>query len=296
MNFEEFKREIADEMKQRLEHGEVKVQNIVKNNGVNLTALVIMSPNTNISPTIYLEPYFKEMHDKSFLQIADEIWNVYLRNRNFHEVDVSQFIDWKKAKDRITVKLINDAENQELLKNMPHEKYLDLAVVYYYLVDISGGGAGTILINNFHLELWGIEKEELHSVAVSNYKKLYRIERESMRNILISFLKDAMVEDDSFMDDMGMKMYVMTNHLKLYGATAMLFPEELKRIADEWGCDLYILPSSVHEVIVLPDLKEEVETLREMVCDVNKNQVDKVERLSNSVYHYIRESDLIELA
>ena len=76
----------------------------------------------------------------------------------------------------------------------------------------------------------------------------------------------------------------------------MLFPEELKKIADDWGCDLYILPSSVHEVIVLPDLKEEVETLREMVCDVNENQVDKVERLSNSVYHYIRESDLIQLA
>ena len=295
MNFEEFKRKIAVEMKQRIENGEVKIENIVKNNGVNLTGLVMIGQDTNLSPTIYLEPYFEEIQDKSFTQIAEDIWQNYLKNKNSYEVDISQFTEWSKAKDRITVKLINYADNQELLKTIPHEKYLDLAVVYYYLVDICGSGTGTILINNFHLELWGIEKEELHSVAVSNYKKLYRIEVESMQNLLETFLKDMSV-DDYVMDDSPVKMYVVTNHLKLYGAAAMLFPEELKKIADNWECDLSIIPSSVHEIIVVPDWQDDVKHMKNMVCEVNESVVDKVEQLSNNVYYYARESGIIQVS
>lgn len=296
MNFEEFKGKITVEMKQRIEKGEVKIENIVKNNGVNLTGLVMIGQDTNLSPTIYLEPYFEELQDKSFTQIAEDIWQNYLKNKNSHEVDVSQFTHWNRAKHRITVKLINYADNQELLKTIPHEKYLDLAVVYYYLVDISGGGAGTILINNFHLELWGIEKDELHSVAVSNYKKLYKIEVESIQDILTTFLKDFPVETDYAMDDSPVKMYVVTNQLKLYGAAVMFFTEELKKIADNWDCDLYIIPSSVQEIIVVPDWQDDVKHMKSMVCEVNESVVDKVEQLSNSVYYYARESGRIQIA
>lgn len=295
MNFEEFKEKIVAEMKQRVGNGEVKLEKIVKNNGVNLIGLVIISPNKKITPTIYLEAYFEKLQGMTFIQVADKIWQTYLDNKDTQEVDVSQFTKWSKAKDRVTVKLINYADNQELLKTIPHEKYLDLAVVYYYLADVFSGGVGTILINNYHLDLWGIGKEELHHVAVSNYKKLYRIEIKSMQDIVAEFLKDIQMEDEYMQDDTAAKMYVVTNHLKLFGATAMLFPEEFQRLADALESDLYILPSSVQEIITIPAFQEDEKCLRSMVGEVNENVVDKVEQLSNSVYRYIRESGRIQV-
>ena len=80
------------------------------------------------------------------------------------------------------------------------------------------------------------------------------------------------------------------------GAASMLFENELHELAENLGSDLYILPSSVHEVLAVSAASESPEELAEMVVQVNKEEVSLDERLSNQVYHYDRELRRVCLA
>lgn len=296
MNFEEFKTKIVIEMEQRAGEGEVIIQNTVKNNGVKLTGLIIISPNTNVSPTIYLEEYYADMPQKSFSQIADEIWQIYTGNRLMKEVNLTGFTEWNTAQERIVPKLISYEMNQELLKMVPYDSFLNLAVVFYYIVDVSGEGTATILINNYHLQMWGIRVDVIKERAYRNYHKFYLPIIKNMTDMIKEILGEVPDEMRFSMDSLEIPMYVVTNQLKFNGATIMLFPEELEKLADKWQCNLYIMPSSIHEIIVLPEFGGDSESLKSMVCEVNQTCVEREELLSNSVYFYSRESGTVQIA
>jgi len=89
---------------------------------------------------------------------------------------------------------------------------------------------------------------------------------------------------------------VVTNRLNQYGACAMLFPEALKGLADKWECDLYILPSSVHEILALPTLKGDADELTGIVKEVNASMVSPEEKLSDTVYRYYHKNGKVEIA
>lgn len=296
MKFDEFKEKVAKEMKQRLGEGEVILQNIMKNNDTRLTGLSILSPNTNLSPTIYLEKYYQDMQSKTFAQVVDEIWKVYSDNRPTKDVNVALFKRWDLAKARIVMKLVNYEYNRELLKTVPYDRFLDLAIVYYYVLDISEKGTATILIHNNHLDVWGISKEELKKTAYINYQGFYETSIRSMEDVVMELFGTTQEELGVAPDESPLSVYVVTNQLKLNGATVMLFPEKLQKISERLGSDLYILPSSIHEILVFPKQDNDIEELREMVREVNATCVDKLERLSDSVYCYSRMSGKIDIA
>ena len=92
-------------------------------------------------------------------------------------------------------------------------------------------------------------------------------------------------------------MYVLTSKDSIFGAISMFYPNGLKELAKELGSDLYILPSSIHDVIVLPAQEEiDADMLKDMVHRVNKDYVDVEELLSDSVYYYKKESDSLSIA
>lgn len=296
MKFDEFKEKVAKEMKQRLGEGEVILQNIMKNNDTRLTGLSILSPNTNLSPTIYLEKYYQDMQSKTFAQVVDEIWKVYSDNRPTKDVNVALFKRWDLAKARIVMKLVNYEYNRELLKTVPYDRFLDLAVIYYYVLDISDKGAATILIHNSHLDMWGVDKADLKRMAYINYEKFYEINTRNIEDVVLELIGTTREELGIESDDLPSSIYIVTNQLKLNGATAMLFPESLQHISDWLESDLYILPSSIHEILVCPKQGNDMKELKEMVKEINTTCVNKTEQLSDSVYYYSRKSGKVEIA
>ena len=91
-------------------------------------------------------------------------------------------------------------------------------------------------------------------------------------------------------------MYILTNRCKRFGAAEMLDKNTLRMIAGQVGDGFIVLPSSVHETIVLPPKDgSEYKTLAEMVRDINDTEVDADERLSYHVYVYSRDEEMLKI-
>ncbi len=272
---------------------EVKAQEVRKNNNVILHGINIMEKDSNISPVIYMESYHEAYEQGAELsETAEQIYQVYQREKLDDTFDVKWFREWENVKGQVAYKLINYVENVELLESIPHERFLDLVKVYYVSVDCEKLGKGTILIHNSHLDMWGISAEQLRLVAYENTPKLLPVEIGSMYEVMKSILGYEMEED--FRE---YPMYVATNRHKLFGAAVVCYPGAIKEFAEQLESDLFVLPSSTHEVIiVLPKEDGSADALKEMVCEVNSTMLRSEEILSDSVYFYSRDTDTLSIA
>ena len=127
----------------------LSIQEIPKNNHITLEGLTIQKKGHNISPTIYLNPYFaKFQNGMPMFFILEQIKNTYAMHHPGDQVDIRFFTDYENAKDRICMKLIHYEKNRELLKEVPHIRFHDLAVVFYYLFQLPTSEPATLLIYN----------------------------------------------------------------------------------------------------------------------------------------------------
>ena len=284
----------------------VSIQDVTKNNGVVFTGLTFTQKNVNISPTVYLEDFYEKYREGTAMEdIIKEIREIYEKSKLDQDIDMEFFTEYEKAKGRIVYKLIHYDKNRELLKNIPHREYLDLAIVYYYLVDMKEFANATILIHNKHLDYWKVDESELYRLATENTPKLLKMHFCGMMDVLKELTEeDFWLEDKEktengdnrvFMEAHSEKdvtgMYVLSNVSRLYGASAILYEDVLEYCYERLGGNFFILPSSVHEVILVPDEGQITrEKLSQMVREVNATQVDEQEQLSDFVYYYNAEN------
>ena len=283
MNFTSFKTIIRDEVANRIEDGcEVRLKEVTKNNGIILTGLTVICDDSNISPSIYLDSYY-DMYERGRMTIAQavsDILDVYHKNRIDKSIDMRYFLDYKQIRNKIIYKLINTEKNKELLEDIPHIKFHDLSIVFQFLITEEKFGNATILIHNAHLKVWGISVDELYADACRNTPVLNKYELKNMKDVIKEFVP---CEDE----DDEMPIYVLSNKSRLQGAACILYPDLLKNVSSTMNSSLYIIPSSVHEVLLLPmDKADGAESIKSMVREVNDTQVDVEEILSFSVYFY----------
>lgn len=213
--------------------------------------------------------------------------------------DLSQVMDFDKAKDHIICRLINAENNEQLLADKPHTEKDDFAVTYHVMLGCAESGSYTVPIHNKMLEAYGVSVEELHETAMENMDRLLPVRFTGMNEVLkemmlpdIMKLHDVDAEDakeiiSAMLPSDMEKMYCLTNSEKFHGAAAILNQEVLDGIAEQLGGDFYILPSSVHETLIIPkEAGIEYGELETMVREVNVTQVAPDERLSNHVYEY----------
>lgn len=311
MKIHTFIYEILQKMQEEMgENVKISLQDITKNNGVVLTGLTFVQKNVNISPTIYLEDFYEDYKEgKSMDNIMDEIKEIYYKSRMDQDINMNFFTEYEQAKERIVYKLINYDKNRELLKEIPHREYLDLAIVYYYLVDMKEFSNATILIHNKHMKAWEINEEELYLRAKENTSQLLGMNFCGMMEVLKELTgedfwcgnlneseehkeKSFLLESHAGRDETG--MYVLSNGSRLYGAATILYENVMEYCAERVGGSFFILPSSVHEVILVPDEGQVTrEKLRQMVREVNATQVEEQEQLSDFVYYYSAENGRI---
>lgn len=295
MNFQQFSDELVTQLTPMFPDGtQIHTQQIPKNNGVFLDALIIREPGTNISPTIYLEDYYALFLEGTALdEICHIICDVFLEVRLNHPVDPHFFTDFEQAKQHLIYQLVNYDKNAERLIEIPHIRYLDLAVIFCCMLRLENGETATILIKNEHLDLWKTDADTIKKQAFDNTPRLLPayiqpitdairdlIESNEALNRLLPILE---------VDTMP-PLYVLTNETQIGGAACMLYPSLLAEFSDSIGKDLYILPSSIHEVLLLPtDTRCADDDLRALVQSVNHEQLPLTQQLSDTVYYYSRE-------
>lgn len=289
MTYHQFTVELADNVKKLAGTGvEVEVCNNKKNNGIVRVGLILSEKNVNISPTIYMEEYYKLHQEGCKMEdLARAVLELYENVKFDNSWENMEFNEYESIKDNIVIRLVQKKRNQELLKEIPYIPMLDLAVVFYMILEVTEFGMATMRVSNDTIERWNVNVQQLYVTALMNTQR--RLPGEFMT------LNDVIGEGEPYVSA-GPNMYVLSNDRKSYGAAAILYPGCLKRIGAYLKDDYFIVPSSVHEVIIVP--YEEIsdsQYLNEMVECVNSNCVTEEEILEDHVYYYRRSKDRIEI-
>lgn len=325
IDFTSFTQTILKNLQEKLEPDyTVFSHNVKKNNGIELTGIVVRHSGHSTSPTIYIDNFYRKGITKEETEsVSDALYHEFCASEFEDDMDLSDFALFDKAKKKLAFKLINAEKNKELLRAVPHRLFHNLAIVFYYTVqEAPFYGKATILVRDSHMRKWGTNVEELMKIAQQNTPVLFPSVINDMEDVMRAILSESLKEDikaakigekekeelldEKWFDDLiaqmsrddgsrKIPMYVLTNRQKLYGAACMLYPEVLKKIAEKLRQDFYVLPSSVHEVILVPaNAETDQESLREIVTDINRTQVAEDEVLADSVYYYTRSRDTID--
>lgn len=287
-------REFAEEMRKQLlerisDVTDIRIEKRLKNNSVEPTALAFVKESNNICPLLYVDGYYQQyMSGVSLEANAKQMIAAYQNAKEHPHIDVSFMYDWDKVKPMVAFKLINTERNQELLQSIPHQEFLDLSMVFHIVINDIGG---TILIHNNHCDMWGINLEELFRVAKENTPTINPANCMSIKDVIMNFMEE---DEDEIPDEV--EMFVLSNQRKSFGAATMLYPNNLKAIADKLESNLFILPSSTHEVLAVPTKKNDATYLRSMVNEVNNHSLGTEDILSYNVYLYDWAKDEIIIA
>lgn len=312
MDYTEFVYAVKEKLTQKLDGGvKVSVYTTTKNNATERTGLILETPGINISPTIYLEEFYSLYEDgKEIEWIADDLVELYGEIRQEKSWDYERMLSFEGVKDRIIFRLINTEKNQELLQDVPHREFLDLSLVFAVLVEASRDGTAVMLIKDLHMRQWKVTKRQLWEAAKENTKRLLPAECFGMNFAMYELLSRSrpgehdrenllrrtwhMQEERELPEED--KMYVLSNQLKNYGAACIAYPYVLDMLAEVLKENFYILPSSVHEVIIVRESSNiRLSELERMVREINETQVPEEEILSNHAYFYHAEEGKLQL-
>lgn len=306
MDYELFKEVVAEKilgyMPPEYQNSRVEIRPVTKVNqiadGLNI---VLLNKESTVSPTIYLNSIYRHYQECSNLEEVLKEAALSIENA-FHQVqDVSQMLDFDTVKDNIIMQLINSEQNKELIEGLPHREFQDLSIIYRWLVGQDEEGIASTMIDLSFAEKLGMNEEQLFQTAKVNTKVLLSPTVRSMNEIILEMcLKDGMPKEiaDVLIEEMpdDKMMYVISNNRGMNGAASMLYEDVLHGLAEKIGSDLYIMPSSVHEVIALSTDVGDPNELAQMVTEINMDEVSLEERLSNQVYHYDKDLRKLSLA
>lgn len=284
MNIKEFAEKVQAALAVSL-NKKVHLKETLKPNNVRRYGIVIVESENNLSPIIYLEKLFNDFQNGIDMDLVmNIIIDTYQRDKPKKPVNMEWVTHFDQARDTVFYFLINYDINQELLSQIPHFKYLDLAVVFGMKSGL-GDAPGTITIFNTHLDIWGITAEDLFPIAEANTPLLYPPQ--------ISCMSDFIVGEPC--PGHPGQMYVLTNTYHTYGSAAIRYKDTLKDFSLLMGSDVLLLPDSIHHMVLIP-LKEgeNPESYRDMVRSANERFTDISHFLSNNVYLYKRDTGEIE--
>ena len=296
MNYQQFIEEVERRVKEKIKGNEtitVYIHTAVKNNGKERKGITVSEKGIHISPTIYLEEYFQQFQEgKPIEKIVEKILQLYEEVKCSHPCEESLLQNYEELKGKFACKLIHRGKNEKLLNDIPYVPWMDLAIVVFVLLEVSPYGTATVLVRKEHLEIWGLTEAQLFDEAKKNTPILLPYQFCPMRKLLREICPYAVDEGEEEEES----LYVLSNKLRSFGAASMLYEGILEKVGQKLGENYYILPSSIHEVIVVPESKSPMkQDLEEMVREINETQVEEDEVLSDRVYYFSRKENRLFL-
>ncbi|MGN0418690.1 MULTISPECIES: DUF5688 family protein [Anaerostipes] len=266
---------------------EAVVQKTAKNNQVSRIGLSVGKREERLLPVLYLEPFYRKYSKGEELDtVLAEIASAYEEYEGCFPLDPGKIEDYDFIKENLFFRLVNYERNQKQLQECPYERMEDLAVTYRWIAYRSHDGMASAIVRYRDMILWGITEEQLKADAIANTKKIFPPTIRKIQSVIPVHVEEG-----------DIPVFVLSNGDYMNGASAMIYKGILKEFAERMNCNLYILPSSIHEVIIL--LEEDAKDIGElfkMVRETNQSVVDREEVLSDNVYYYDRNADKITIA
>lgn len=311
LSYEEFIQEMQRQTAERFgKEYDVRIRKLRKTNiGLTETLNIFQKPDTEgrISPHFFLHPmYEKYRKGTDVAGLVVEILCAYDEQKE-STVEIAEKVkeldDYERCRKKIYFRLINTENNRILLEDVPHFEILDLSMIFYILVSEGTEGGSSALIHNELLNLWKKSAEEVKEEAEENTPELFPARIQTMKSVMEGFFPAAGKEEKPPEEkkcrreepDMN-EIFVVSNQKMTNGFSAVFYPGELKAVAEKVEKDVYIIPSSTHEGLLIPaDSCVSGNELCKMVQAVNKDYVSDEEVLSDHVYFYCRKTDSIRL-
>ena len=291
MSIEGFGQLLSEEVKVLMGSDfEVDYREILKNNGVKFHALIIRHKDRAVAPTIYFDSFYEEYKCGELLMtIAGRIVETYHRFMPSEDQSMDFFEDFSKVSGKLFFKVVNLKKNKKKLEDVPYRKLLDMAMVPLCRVQSRLLGDGVITIQNSHLREWEISEDELWENIGENAAKTAPPRISGLMEIIEKATGQS-TECDDFSG-----VYVVSNESGHLGAGAVFYPGLLKGLSEDFESDLYIVPSSIHECLVIPDpnLEMDPSNLKEIIHEVNTSTVSEEDVLSDNLYRYDYETDKV---
>ncbi len=287
LSFTDFVDYIRENMEAAWEEGrEIEVRRIRKNNGMELTALVLVRQDSSVSPTVYLEDYYQDYRNSGgedphpwFDLIMDRCRKA---DRSAGEMDLPDFSSFDSLKDQIVYRIISYERNREMLERSPHIRIHDLAVTFRCMVSVDDIAVASAGITDEQIRGWGIGMQDLLLAAEENTRRIFPEQIIPLEDYLFPRTGEAFCGEDM--------IYIAGNRQMVYGAAVILYEGLLDEFARRVDSNFYLLPSSVHEFLFVPDHGQfRLEELLAMVAEVNETVVSPQEFLSDSVYYYFKD-------
>ena len=297
MTFDDFTekvvKEIRDYLPSEYETAEIELKEVQKLNRT-YQALIIRKEGSIIAPSIDLTGYYEAAEQGTEMS---EILNEIAKAAQIEapSFDLDQFTNYDNVKDFLFIRISDAEANKDLLKDISHKEISGLAVTCHVLVNQEDGFTGTVLITKGLLENYGVSFDQIYQDAVENSQKLFPAQVRSIESVLLGLSGAEMgrsvpqdfAEQVKNIDLERDGMAVITNREDTHGAAVIFYPGVLQSIGDQIKENYFILPSSLHEVIIVADNGEiELSSLEAMVKEINETQVEPKDRLSDTVYHY----------
>lgn len=300
MDYESFKervmREFLDYMPERYAGCELELRKVPKVNTC-LTGVVI-KPKEKCSfcgPTFYMERMYDQYKNYESFEKVMANQAIYLEESlKYLPKDILE-LDLASIKDKIVFQVVNTKENREMIALCPHRNFMDLTVVYRAITNVDDEGVSGFLITNDIAKAEDLTEKALYAMAKKNTKKLFPFKRERIEETMMRMMKRWGANDKDidesfpYIDEVPEKerVYVISNQFEFFGANALLYKDVIGDVANSIGTDCYILPSSVHDLVVLStDIFGESTKLINLVRETNSEHVRTSDRLSDSIYLY----------
>ncbi|SHI47072.1 DUF5688 family protein [Pseudobutyrivibrio xylanivorans] len=196
---------------------------------------------------------------------------------------------YKKINKNIVFKLINKDKNAEFLETVPYKEYLDFAVVFYIVQTNDDDTLKCMVITNELMASWGIEVDALMNLSLENTPRLLGLKIRGILSTIASYTDSEELQSVAEEEDNDLPLYVATNNIAMHGAAVLLYRDLLKAFAARKKSDVYIIPCSVHELIMIPSVEcpnVDPQELKNLIYHVNRNELKEDEFLSDNLYFY----------
>ncbi|MDI9509298.1 MAG: hypothetical protein GX319_09330 [Clostridiales bacterium] len=292
---------VKENIKERMGHGyKVKVYKVMKNNSLELDSLVVLKEDRSFAPNIYLNAYYESYLEGTCIrEIMDRLCMIYSHCAVPAVQDNFEY-SFELMKPYIFFRIISLDRNKKMLAQIPYMEFLDLAITFHCLVRSEEDNIATIQITNEHIRLWGVTSQDIKDLAFENTRRLFPPVIKSIGEMINGIIsgdigeKEGIIIENDCNDEFP--MYVLTNVKGINGASCLLYKDVIKELAQLLKSDLYILPSSIHELILVPMVStKDKESFSRMVMEINSSQLPVEEILADHVYIYSLSRDTISL-
>ena len=303
MDYEEFKEQFISAVKESLyEQGsDMNVSvNEVKKLNESYEAMTVTPEGARVGVNIGIERFYDAYNEgRPFDEVVDRA--VETINHGINErpdFDIDSFTDYSQMKEKLAMEVVSAETNKEMLENVPHKDLEDMAVVYRFVLSSDDEGRASILVTNQILESMGVTPEQLHADALEIAPQIKPAEIRGMSEVMAEMMGMEQAEALGIMPmrPEDEQLFVATVPDKTHGAGVLAYQNFMDQAAERVGGDFFILPSSIHEVLIVPDNgRMDLKELEAMVRDVNATQVAPADKLTDNVYHYDSKEKIFEL-